>query len=73
MSGFFGNILKSNRVSNVLYGIDYHSYLGTKRAGLAFYYRKKDFKEPSTALKMAISEVNLKTTQKNSMEKVALV
>lgn len=37
MSGFFGSIGKSSCVSDVFYGTDYHSHLGTKRAGLAFY------------------------------------
>lgn len=37
MSGFFGSVLKSDCVSDVFYGTDYHSHLGTKRAGLAFY------------------------------------
>lgn len=37
MSGFFGCISKSNCVMDVFYGTDYHSHLGTKRAGMAFY------------------------------------
>ncbi len=37
MSGFFGSIGKANCVNDVFYGTDYHSHLGTKRAGLAFY------------------------------------
>ncbi len=37
MSGFFGSIGKAGCVSDVYYGTDYHSHLGTKRAGLAFY------------------------------------
>lgn len=37
MSGFFGTISKTDCVSPVFYGTDYHSHLGTKRAGLAFY------------------------------------
>ena len=43
MSGFFGNISKTDCVANVFYGTDYHSHLGTKRAGLAFYAKKKGF------------------------------
>jgi amidophosphoribosyltransferase len=43
MSGFFGSILKSDCVSDVFYGTDYHSHLGTKRAGLAFYSEDKGF------------------------------
>src|SRR5690606_26343793 len=37
MSGFFGAISKTSCVSSVFYGTDYHSHLGTKRAGMAFY------------------------------------
>lgn len=36
MSGFFGCISKNDCVAEVFYGTDYHSHLGTKRAGLAF-------------------------------------
>ncbi|MDD4109814.1 MAG: amidophosphoribosyltransferase, partial [Prolixibacteraceae bacterium] len=37
MSGFFGAISKRDSVFDVFYGTDYHSHLGTKRAGLAFF------------------------------------
>ncbi|MCT4647849.1 MAG: hypothetical protein N4A74_22875 [Carboxylicivirga sp.] len=37
MSGFFGSISKRDCVTDVFYGTDYHSHLGTKRAGLAFF------------------------------------
>lgn len=37
MSGFFGCISKRECVPDVFYGTDYHSHLGTKRAGMAFY------------------------------------
>jgi amidophosphoribosyltransferase len=43
MSGFFGCVSKDDCVSDVFYGTDYHSHLGTKRAGLAFYSEKKKF------------------------------
>lgn len=36
MSGFFGIVSKTDCVFDVFYGTDYHSHLGTKRAGLAF-------------------------------------
>jgi len=35
MGGFFGNVSKEDCVSDLFYGTDYHSHLGTKRAGLA--------------------------------------
>ncbi len=37
MSGFFGCISRRECVNDVFYGTDYHSHLGTKRAGMAFY------------------------------------
>lgn len=43
MSGFFGSISKSDCVTDVFYGTDYHSHLGTKRAGLAFHSNEKGF------------------------------
>ncbi len=43
MSGFFGSILKNDCVADVFYGTDYHSHLGTKRAGMAFYSDEKGF------------------------------
>ena len=41
MSGFFGCVSRQECVSDVFYGTDYHSHLGTKRAGMAFYNGKK--------------------------------
>ncbi len=35
MGGFFGTISTSDCVSDLYYGTDYHSHLGTKRGGLA--------------------------------------
>ncbi len=35
MSGFFGVLARDDCVSDVFYGTDYHSHLGTRRGGLA--------------------------------------
>jgi amidophosphoribosyltransferase len=43
MSGFFGSISKHDCVMDVFYGTDYHSHLGTKRAGMALFSHKKGF------------------------------
>ncbi len=43
MSGFFGAISKVSCISVVFYGTDYHSHLGTKRAGMAFYNPEEGF------------------------------
>jgi len=44
MSGFFGAVSKINCVDDVFYGTDYHSHLGTKRAGLVFIVPGKGFR-----------------------------
>ena len=41
MSGFFGCVSRLECVNDVFYGTDYHSHLGTKRAGMAFYDGEK--------------------------------
>ena len=33
MGGFFGVVSKRTCISDLFYGTDYHSHLGTKRAG----------------------------------------
>ena len=37
MGGFFGATLTEECLSDVFFGVDYHSHLGTRRAGLAAY------------------------------------
>jgi amidophosphoribosyltransferase len=44
MSGFFGVISKTGCVDEVFYGTDYHSHLGTKRAGMVFIVPEKGFR-----------------------------
>ncbi len=44
MGGFFGVISRSDCVEDVFYGTDYHSHLGTKRAGLVFIVPDKGFR-----------------------------
>ena len=47
MGGFFGTISKSNCVTDLFYGTDYNSHLGTKRGGLATYNaEEKQFMRP---------------------------
>ncbi len=43
MSGFYGVVSKKRCVNDVFYGTDYHSHLGTKRAGMVFYNQKEGF------------------------------
>lgn len=41
MSGFFGCVSRHSAIGDVFYGTDYHSHLGTKRAGMAFFDGEK--------------------------------
>ncbi|MBQ8497277.1 MAG: amidophosphoribosyltransferase [Clostridia bacterium] len=43
MGGFFGAVSKEDCVFDLFYGIDYHSHLGTRRAGMAVYHKKNGF------------------------------
>ena len=43
MGGFFGAVTHKNCKYDVFFGTDYHSHLGTKRVGLAFYDKAKGF------------------------------
>ena len=45
MSGFFGAALKEDCIFDIFYGTDYHSHLGTRRAGLAVYDSEKGFEK----------------------------
>ena len=37
MGGFFGAACKTDAMSDVFFGTDYHSHLGTKRGGMVVY------------------------------------
>ena len=43
MGGFFGAALREDVVFDLFYGTDYHSHLGTRRAGMAVYCSEKGF------------------------------
>jgi len=43
MGGFFGATSKEDCVFDLFYGIDYHSHLGTRRAGIAVYSKQTGF------------------------------
>lgn len=43
MGGFFGAVSKDDCVFDLFYGIDYHSHLGTRRAGMAVFDSEKGF------------------------------
>ena len=43
MGGFFGTISRKDCKYDVFFGTDYHSHLGTRRGGMAFYDKQKGF------------------------------
>lgn len=43
MGGFFGAAAEHNCISDVFFGTDYHSHLGTRRGGMTAYSPKKGF------------------------------
>ena len=43
MGGFFGVASKTDCVFDLYFGTDYHSHLGTRRAGMAVYSQEKGF------------------------------
>lgn len=43
MGGFFGTASKNDCVFDLFYGIDYHSHLGTRRAGMTVYSEENGF------------------------------
>ena len=43
MGGFFASALKEDCVFDVFFGTDYHSHLGTRRAGMAIFDKEKGF------------------------------
>ena len=50
MGGFFGVAAKEDCVFDLFFGTDYHSHLGTRRAGMAVYDGKKFLKRVSRTL-----------------------
>ena len=43
MGGFFGAALKGDAAFDVFFGTDYHSHLGTRRAGMVLYGEEDGF------------------------------
>lgn len=50
MGGFFGAVSKEDCVFDLFFGVDYHSHLGTRRAGMAVY-------DPETGFDKAIHNI----------------
>ena len=43
MGGFFGVAAKEDCVFDLIFGVDYHSHLGTRRAGMVVYSKEKGY------------------------------
>ena len=43
MGGFFGAVSANDCISDVFFGTDYHSHLGTRRGGMVVYDKEKGF------------------------------
>ncbi|MGN0235782.1 MAG: amidophosphoribosyltransferase [Paludibacteraceae bacterium] len=51
MAGFFGEVSTVSCVTDVFYGTDYHSHLGTRRAGMATYDPENGFRRVIHSIK----------------------
>ena len=45
MGGFFGAVSRRDVVLDVFFGVDYHSHLGTRRAGIVIHDKKSGFQK----------------------------
>ena len=45
MGGFFGVVSNEDCIFDLFYGVDYHSHLGTRRAGMAVYSKEYGFEK----------------------------
>ena len=68
MGGFFGTVSQVSCVTDLFYGTDYNSHLGTKRGGLATYSEERGSSDQSTIWKVLISVLNLKMNWISSKE-----
>ena len=56
MGGFFGVASKEDCVFDLFFGVDYHSHLGTRRAGMAVYDKKDLHRLAAYAERFMVSE-----------------
>ena len=64
MGGFFAVASKENCVLDLFFGTDYHSHLGTRRAGMAVHGKDGFQTEPSTISRIPLSVPSLSRTRK---------
>lgn len=53
MGGFFGAISRNDCVSDVFFGVDYHSHLGARRAGLVYFDKGAGFQRQIHSIETA--------------------
>ena len=68
MGGFFGTVSKTSCVTDLFYGTDYNSHLGTKRGGLATYSEEQGFIRSIHNLQSSYSVPNLRKNWINLKE-----
>lgn len=66
MGGFFGVASKEDCVFDLFFGVDYHSHLGTRRAGMAVYDEKNGFDKAIHNIENAPFRTKF-TSESNSM------
>lgn len=66
MGGFFGTASKEDCVFDLFFGVDYHSHLGTRRAGMAVYSEKDGFDKAIHNIENAPFRTKF-TTESNTM------
>ena len=66
MGGFFGAASKEDCVFDLFFGVDYHSHLGTRRAGLAVYSEENGFDKAIHNIENAPFRTKF-TSESNSM------
>lgn len=66
MGGFFGVASKEDCVFDLFYGVDYHSHLGTRRAGMAVYDAASGFDKAIHSIENAPFRTKF-TSEANSM------
>ena len=66
MGGFFGTVSMAECVTDLFYGTDYNSHLGTKRAGMATYSEGEGFVRSIHSLEVLIFAPSLNRNFQNS-------
>lgn len=72
MGGMFGVVSRKDCVTDLFFGIDYHSHLGTKKGGIAV-YGENGFTVQFIIFQIHHLELSLKMILKKCLEKWGLV